>query len=164
MPDVTSRLPLLLRLYPAAWRERYGAEVAALLETEPVTTRLLLDMIAGAIDARLTPQSITGGTPMTARLLCASAAMSAEDRRRNNVILIGGSLIFALATVVLSVAGGRWVAQVLASLVFPLALVVAGYWTYLKPYRPAVRIRLMLIEGAIVLAIIVPASIFAHIL
>jgi hypothetical protein len=160
------RLPFPLWLYPARWRERYGREVAALLASEPRTTRLMLDLVAGAVDAHLTPQSITGATPMTHRLLCPSAALSPEDRFRSNVILIGGSLMFAIGCLVVSLMfpGARKAVQVLLSLLFPVALVMAGYWTYLRPYRPAVRIRLILIEMAIVLPIVVLAAILARLL
>lgn len=46
----------LLRLYPRAWRERYGDELAALLEDQPATLLDRLDLIRGAVDARLHPQ------------------------------------------------------------------------------------------------------------
>jgi len=38
----------LLRLYPRAWRERYGREVESLLERTPVTWRTRVDLIIGA--------------------------------------------------------------------------------------------------------------------
>ncbi|MEO8245600.1 MAG: Rieske 2Fe-2S domain-containing protein [Chloroflexota bacterium] len=46
---------ILLRAYPAAWRERYGVEVAALLAAQPPGARQLVDLAAGALDARLHP-------------------------------------------------------------------------------------------------------------
>ena len=46
---------ILLRAYPAAWRDRYAAEVGALLAAEPPTGRQLLDLAGGALDARLHP-------------------------------------------------------------------------------------------------------------
>jgi hypothetical protein len=46
----------LLRLYPRAWRERYGDEIASLLEEHPPTLADHLDLIRGALDARLHPQ------------------------------------------------------------------------------------------------------------
>jgi hypothetical protein len=41
----------LLWLYPADWRERYEAELEALLEEEPPSARQVLDLVRGAIDA-----------------------------------------------------------------------------------------------------------------
>ena len=37
-----------VRLYPRAWRERYGDELAALVESAPTTWRLRIDLVRGA--------------------------------------------------------------------------------------------------------------------
>ena len=53
-----------LRLYPQAWRERYGDELVALLEERPASLLDHLDLIRGALDARLHPQVRgSGATP-----------------------------------------------------------------------------------------------------
>ena len=44
---------LLLQLYPASWRSRYGDEFAALLEERPLGPFDVADVVLGAIDARL---------------------------------------------------------------------------------------------------------------
>jgi hypothetical protein len=41
----------LVRLYPRAWRQRYGPEFTALLEQQPLTPRSVLDVVRGALDA-----------------------------------------------------------------------------------------------------------------
>ena len=43
----------LVHLYPSAWRERYGEEFEAFLEDCPLSPVQILDVVAGAIDARL---------------------------------------------------------------------------------------------------------------
>jgi hypothetical protein len=48
--------PWLVRVYPGSWRARYGAEFAELLSARPPTLRDRLDIIRGAIDARIQPQ------------------------------------------------------------------------------------------------------------
>ena len=45
----------VLRLYPTAWRDRYGEELEALLECHDVTRRTLLDLLLGALDAWRNP-------------------------------------------------------------------------------------------------------------
>ena len=45
----------LVRLYPQAWRDRYGDEFAALLEERPPTAGDVLDTLRGALDAHLHP-------------------------------------------------------------------------------------------------------------
>jgi hypothetical protein len=46
----------LVRLYPLAWRERYGAEFATLLEERPPSVADRFDIVRGAADAWLRPQ------------------------------------------------------------------------------------------------------------
>jgi hypothetical protein len=59
----------LLRLYPAAWRERYGAEFLRLLQEHPVGPRGLLDVLLGAFDARLHPELVgVERQPLTHRI------------------------------------------------------------------------------------------------
>ncbi len=45
----------LLRLYPRRWRGRYEVEVQALLEVHEIRLRTLVDLLFGAVDARLDP-------------------------------------------------------------------------------------------------------------
>jgi hypothetical protein len=46
----------LLALYPRAWQARYGDEFAELLEARPPSLRDRVDIVVGAIDARVNPQ------------------------------------------------------------------------------------------------------------
>jgi hypothetical protein len=46
----------LVRLYPAAWRERYEVELMTLLDERPPDVLDRLDIIRGAIDVRIHPQ------------------------------------------------------------------------------------------------------------
>jgi hypothetical protein len=46
----------LLTLYPGEWRARYGDEVEALLAARPPDLHDRLDLVRGAIDARINPQ------------------------------------------------------------------------------------------------------------
>jgi hypothetical protein len=48
-------MSVMLKLYPASWRARYGDEMAALLEAHSMTPRDRLDLVRGAIDAWLHP-------------------------------------------------------------------------------------------------------------
>ena len=50
------RPELLLRLYPRAWRDRYGEELSALIETQsPLGLGAWLDLLRGALVAHLHP-------------------------------------------------------------------------------------------------------------
>jgi hypothetical protein len=46
-------IALLLRLYPAPWRTRYGDEFAAVLEERPLGPFDVADVVLGAVDAHL---------------------------------------------------------------------------------------------------------------
>jgi hypothetical protein len=52
------KLALLVRFYPARWRERYGEEIADLLATEPPSVPRAVDMLGGLIDAHLHPELV----------------------------------------------------------------------------------------------------------
>ncbi len=56
----------LIRLYPERWRRRYGDELAAILETERPSTRLLIDIVRGALLAHVSPYP-PGGPAMASR-------------------------------------------------------------------------------------------------
>lgn len=59
----------LVRLYPAAWRERYEAEFIRVLHERPVDRRDSIDVVLGAVDAHLHPELIGAAPqPWTHRL------------------------------------------------------------------------------------------------
>ena len=53
MAAPTTAVDLVLRAYPRRWRERYGAEMAALLAERQPGWLDLLDLVRGGLDARL---------------------------------------------------------------------------------------------------------------
>lgn len=81
-------LALLLRLYPARWRTRYGDEFAALLAERPLGPFDVADVLLGALDAHLRLRGLGSysehrrGFPMSLRLGGVAA-------------VIGGALWFA---------------------------------------------------------------------
>jgi hypothetical protein len=65
----------LLWLYPREWRRRYGEEFLALIEERMWSPTVVLDILRGAIDARLHPQ-------LRAAPAAASASGAMAPRRR----------------------------------------------------------------------------------
>jgi len=59
----------LLRLYPRSWRARYCDEFTALIESSPLTPRVMLDVAAGAIVQRWRAAFEFSGPPTTLRSL-----------------------------------------------------------------------------------------------
>lgn len=69
----------VLRLYPKAWRERYGEEVGDLIAARPIRLRTVVDLMRGAADAwlnhRRIPQAGAAEIPVTAALTVAGVVL-----------------------------------------------------------------------------------------
>jgi hypothetical protein len=91
----------LLNLYPRAWRERYEDEFLALLEARPPDTHDRIDIVRGAIDARLHPHPDPIGSPQPPVPIPYNGPWTA--RRAGWLVLIGGLLW--LATIWLAING-----------------------------------------------------------
>jgi len=100
----------LIKLYPPAWRRRYGRELAELISTQPASFGTAIDLVAGAVDAWLNPQSSTAAmaadakgagamVPKMLQLKCAGygPSVTKADNLKAVAIVIGGSLLAALA-------------------------------------------------------------------
>jgi hypothetical protein len=115
----------LLRLYPAAWRERYGEEFGAVLDSQRASVGVVLDVIGGAIDAHFYPQLVTqnnpqfstqnrnseakqiqGGDKMTLAMFqrCAAGGpkLTPGERRIASRLAIGTSFVMAVLYVLLT--------------------------------------------------------------
>jgi hypothetical protein len=88
----------LLRLYPQDWRDRYGDEFLALLESKPPDLLDRVDIVRGAVDARLHPQRRSGGVHDPA-----DAPGRTSDRLVGAGVLLGGAIL--LTGVVVAVNG-----------------------------------------------------------
>jgi hypothetical protein len=83
---------LLLRLYPRAWRDRYGAELEELIRASSggrLSRRVWLDVVAGAVREHLRTAGLAGDSPPASRarsgalvVLCAWA-----------VFVVGGAAV-----------------------------------------------------------------------
>jgi hypothetical protein len=97
----------LLRLYPRAWRRRYEDEFAAVLEQQPTSFRLILDVILGAIDAHLWPQALTAGHEVAAKAVGGRAMLADEYRGQVSIdpsLAIGVAMIAVVLAIVVLVA------------------------------------------------------------
>jgi hypothetical protein len=100
----------LIKLYPPAWRRRYGRELAELVSTQPASFGTAIDLIAGAVDAWLTPQSSTAATAAEAkgadamvpkmlklRFAGYGSNIATADALKAAAVTIGGTLAMVLA-------------------------------------------------------------------
>jgi hypothetical protein len=100
----------LLKLYPPAWRRRYGAELAELIATHPRSLGTAIDLMAGAIDAWISPQSSTsvrstavekGDQTMLAKMIqlrCAGYGpnVTSSDVWKSLAVTLGGTVVLTL--------------------------------------------------------------------
>jgi hypothetical protein len=153
----------LVRLYPAAWRDRYGAEFETLLVERPPTARDRFDIVLAAVDARLAPQLIAepvvGRTPISARL--AGGAAIAGGLTWCVTVLVAGVLernadislpiVAALGLMLLSLPGSyvgtyaRPIALACAAVGVSVALWVADG----LPWGPSLLIPTLLVLGVL---------------
>lgn len=134
----------LLRLYPRRWRQRYGEEVADLLAGERPSFRLFVDLLAGAVDARLNPQLAPLTTNQEATQPMTTIERLCAGRRRrdrySSPLMIGSSLAFVGLALVLHFAFDQVLAgQTLLYSAFPLSLVLAGENRHLERWPRPVR-------------------------
>ena len=115
----------LVRLYPAAWRSRYEAELVDLLSSRPPTVLERIDIVRGALDAHVHPQVAVEGNP--------SAPPQDDEVRLARRLGIGATVGAAL-----------WAVAFAASLLGPV--VYDGY----GPYRDG-SAALPLLLGAVLL-------------
>lgn len=147
-PNAAARL---VRLYPGSWRARYGDELAHVLTAQPLTPRIIVDIIGGAIDARLNrtvstaPSGAHGGS-MTASLMkrCATGGpkLTRQEQRRANGVMIGASLalsaLYIWAKIVID--GDNDFVDAYGIMAFPAAMILAMPFSYLKDASRAAQI------------------------
>jgi hypothetical protein len=142
----------LVSLYPAAWRTRYGGEFVHVLRDQPLSLRLALDVIGGAIDARLSPVRSERGMRMTANLIkrCAVGrpTVSTADAWRGAWLMIGAALVLTGGLVgARAVFGPNDYIKAFAAMAFPALMFVMMAAMFL---RDASRLAQAVIAGGVV--------------
>jgi hypothetical protein len=141
-----------LRLYPRAWRERYGEEFLDLVGDRPLSAWAVIDIVSGAIDARLSStarmsrQNAGEGVVVIDSLKRSCARRSFPFTVRDGLI---GAGVFVLATAlfaglgtVLRQQGRADLAQYVHAMSLFASLTVSMPFTFLKgqPWRAQVAI------------------------
>lgn len=136
-------MKILLHLYPKAWRNLYGDEFAGILAGQRLSMRLLLDIIGGAVDARLQPQvRANKGAVMAMGFLkrCAVGGpqLSKSDQLMGSAAIVVFSLLFSgLYALAAYLSRGNDLVDAFGIMAFPAALVAAMPFTYLKGHSTA---------------------------
>ena len=133
----------LLRLYPRAWRERYGEEFLATVGPEALGPQQVIDLVSGAIDAWLsadvrratTPASVarTGGGLMNVKALIACDRKQARYTKRDALIgagvMVGATLILTTLGTIATRRGWPATGETLLNLSFSAALMLSmPFW------------------------------------
>ena len=117
----------LIRLYPRAWRSRYGEEFHELVASQRIGPRLIFDILVGALDARLAPQpqiaasaqgGAEGGRVMEIlRTSCGTPAVSRTEALKHAILIVGLTGVAAALAVWLKRAVGEniWIEALMAS-------------------------------------------------
>jgi hypothetical protein len=162
----------LIKLYPPAWRRRYGRELAQLIASQPASFSMAIDLVAAAIDAWIYPQSSTASAatqpkgagamiPKTLQLKCAGSGpnITKADNLKAAAVVIGGSLFTALAYLWATARYGR--DPYLESLFFMSWLVFfifSQHYTTLKGRRAVVQAVVIGGQTVVILAIALAAA------
>lgn len=124
----------LVRLFPPAWRARYGDEFVATAGDDPLGARQVFDVVMVAIDAwlssdvrnatrafRVAAPTPGGGTAMLKSMLACSRTRSNVTPRDGLIgagVMLGASILFSLAGIGARRAGWVLTGEVLKSLAF----------------------------------------------
>jgi hypothetical protein len=137
------RAERLLRLYPRAWRERYGEEFLAVCPRGPLRAQHVIDIFAGAIDAWLSPDvrratpepsssSIKAGATMLHSLRVCEANQVRYTKRDGMIgaaVMLGVTLLLVIVGGAARRAGWPETGEVLVELSFMVAFLISTpFW------------------------------------
>jgi len=163
----------LIGLYPAAWRRKYGEEMARLIDDQPRTIRLAVDLIAGAIDARLYPQlseetkiepASKGAKVVTSILTaCQPNNVTDADYKRSVAVILGTTILLSGIYLLLKRSVGETAyVEAFGVTTFPVAVLVSSWGTYFKRYSVAARLAFVLGLGSVVFMISLGAELLSR--
>jgi hypothetical protein len=150
----------ILRLYPSAWRRRYGEELSDLVDEMPSTPATTLDLLRGAaalhmrgLVDRLAPRIVTaGGPPMPTHTLqrhpTAAALVAALIAAPTAIFVTVSFLAYQLGLPGMQ----AWLQPFMHRLqqaprIVDLFLVVAPFLAFLLAALPLIGLRLERVDG-----------------
>ena len=146
LPDASS----LLRLYPPAWRARYGEEFLATVGDEALGFRQVFDIVMVAIDAwlssdvrnatrdyRVAPSGVPngGGLPMLKTIMACGSKTSGVTPRDGLIgagVMLAVSFLFSGLGIVLHRSGWAVTGEILKGLAFPASFTLSMPWWLMK--------------------------------
>ena len=132
----------LLRLYPRAWRERYGEEFLEFVGGGRLRPRQVIDIVSGAIDAHLSREVRRSTAPngegaiMLSSLKAACARTGPAITRRDGLIgagaMILATIVFVTLGTLLKKQGWAELGETVLMFSYTASLLVAAPFLWLK--------------------------------
>jgi hypothetical protein len=139
----------LIRLYPRAWRDRYGDEFLALVGDGPLGLQQIIDIVSGAIDARLSSEvrataisrghatQVEGGAAVIHSLksVCLHdkpAILSKRDAWTGAGVMIAGSILLSALGIAFDRTGFDTLGDAVKAAAFPVSVLLSMPFTFVK--------------------------------
>lgn len=146
----------LLRLYPRAWRERYGEEFLDACGAR-LSFQQVIDIIGGAIDARFEPQSHLAtqpqGAPVNAVISKLACGPKANYTTRDGLIgaafIVGSTILLTMLAMFSRSNGWTFADHFFKAFAFPASMILSSHFTFLK--GQSTRVKLVISGGTLAL-------------
>ena len=127
-----------LKLYPREWRERYGDELSAMVGDRPLSLSTSIDLIAGAIDARVTKER---KMPAILRTGCLTKndPQSIADGFRGAGVLLAWTIVLTGIGIAAGRLGWTDTGDFFKGLSFPVSFTMMMHMMYLRKQSAAAK-------------------------
>lgn len=142
----------LVRLYPGAWRERYGEEFAAVLAGQQASLGLVVDVLGGAADAWMHPQvtrQVSQGEEKMVNAMIRRCALDGPKLSGRDQLIAGawtamGVLVLSLAYVTMRrVLPNSPAVEAINYMALPGMFILSMQAAYLRKYRASTQAAMM---------------------
>jgi hypothetical protein len=127
-----------LKLYPRAWRERYGDELSAMVGDRPLSLRTSIDLIAGAIDARVLKER-TMPSILRRACLMPNEPQSVTDGLRGAAVLLAWTVVLTGVGIFAGKAGWKDTGDFFKGVSFPVSFAMMMHVIYLRRQSAAAK-------------------------
>jgi hypothetical protein len=158
----------LIRFYPRQWRERYADEFIEVVGEKNLTTQQTIDILAGAVDAWISPSvrasvrssaagNASGGAAMIQQLRVKCATSTPRYTTKDSLISAGVLIATTFVLLALGIAANRQgyhtLGEVLKGVAFPASMMVSMPFALLKGQPTRVQTFLVTIPLVLLFAI-----------
>ena len=158
----------LVRVYPRRWRERYEHEFVDVVGEKNLSAQQTIDILAGAVDAWISPSvrasvrssaagNASGGAAMIQQLKMKCATSTPRYTTKDSLISAGVLMATTVVLLALGSAANRQgystLGEVLKGVAFPASMMVSMPFAVLKGQPSRVQMFLVMVPLMILLAI-----------